>query len=316
MFTNMDYVYEVYKEKGFSKAAQKKYISQPALSAMVKKIEDKVGSSLFDRSTNPIQLTECGEEYIRTVEKIKELEESFGNYVGNLNELKTGRLMVGGTYWFSVYIIAPLIQKYHALYPGVQLALYEESSSVLEKKLFNGELDLLIDNYRLDDDIYEKQFFMKEELLLAVPKGFASNSGLEEYAMTAKDIKRGKHLQKKRKAVPVTAFQEEQFIILRTYNDTRKRVEEIFKRAEMKPKIQLKLNQILTTYHLTEQGVGISFISDTVVKKMENNGNMLYYKIDDPHTKRNVYLYYRKNKHLSKALTEFIRIAKMEMVLN
>ena len=77
MFANMDYVYEVYKEGSFSKAAANLYISQPALSATVKKIEKKIGMPLFDRSTVPVQLTECGKKYMKTAEKIMDLEEDF-----------------------------------------------------------------------------------------------------------------------------------------------------------------------------------------------------------------------------------------------
>ena len=72
MFHGMNYVMEVYKEQSFSKAAQNLYISQPALSAAIKRIEKKVGAPLFDRRTSPIQLTECGKEYIRTTERILE----------------------------------------------------------------------------------------------------------------------------------------------------------------------------------------------------------------------------------------------------
>lgn len=76
MFSGMNYVYEVYKEQSFSKAAENLYISQPALSSMIKKIETKIGMPLFDRSTSPIQLTECGKKYIKTAEKIMDLEMS------------------------------------------------------------------------------------------------------------------------------------------------------------------------------------------------------------------------------------------------
>ena len=61
MFTGKKYIYEVYKEKSFSKAAQNLYISQPSLSARIKKIEDQIGVPLFDRSTSPLKLTEIGE---------------------------------------------------------------------------------------------------------------------------------------------------------------------------------------------------------------------------------------------------------------
>lgn len=92
MFNGMKYVYEVYKERSFSNAARNLYISQPALSGMIKKIEKNIGMPLFDRSTTPIQLTECGKKYIKTAEKIMSLEDEFAYYVGKLDELKTGRL--------------------------------------------------------------------------------------------------------------------------------------------------------------------------------------------------------------------------------
>ena len=67
MFNSMNYVYEVYKERSFSKAAANLYISQPSLSATVKKVEERIGSPIFDRSVSPIQLTECGQHYIKAV---------------------------------------------------------------------------------------------------------------------------------------------------------------------------------------------------------------------------------------------------------
>ena len=65
MFQGMEYVYQVYKDKSFSKAAANLFISQPSLSANVKRVEKKVGFPIFDRSTKPLSLTECGKEYIR-----------------------------------------------------------------------------------------------------------------------------------------------------------------------------------------------------------------------------------------------------------
>ena len=69
MFQGMEYVYEVYKEKSFSKAAANLFISQPSLSANVKRVENRIGYPIFDRSTKPLGLTECGKEYIRCVEE-------------------------------------------------------------------------------------------------------------------------------------------------------------------------------------------------------------------------------------------------------
>ena len=67
IFDGMDYVYAVYKEKSFTKAARNLYISQPSLSASVKHVEERLGSPIFDRSTKPFTLTECGKKFSRKI---------------------------------------------------------------------------------------------------------------------------------------------------------------------------------------------------------------------------------------------------------
>ena len=315
MFGGMNYVYEVYKERSFSKAAEKLYISQPALSAMIKKIETKIGMPLFDRSMTPVQLTECGKKYIKTAEKIMDLEDEFAYYVGNLSELKTGHLSVGGTYLFSAFIIPPIIKKFGDTYPHVKISLFEGDTPLLEEKIFAGELDILIDNYILDEKIYEKKIFMEEHLILAVPAAFESNKKVRKYQMTAEDIRNDLHLDPIFPGVPLQNFKDVPFVVLRSHNDTRERVEAICRRAGMQPKYSLKLNQLLTTYHLTEYGMGASFVSDTVVKSLPADAGVVFYKIDDPKTVREVYLYYRKNKYLTRSMSEFIKFAIPEIEL-
>ena len=85
MFDGKEYVYAVYEEKSFSKAAQKLYITQPALSTAIKKVEKKIGTPIFDRSTSPIGLTPGGEVYIDAIEKLFALEQNTLNQLNNLN---------------------------------------------------------------------------------------------------------------------------------------------------------------------------------------------------------------------------------------
>ena len=73
MFQGMYYVYEVYKEMNFSRAARNLFISQPSLSAAVKKVETQIGFPIFDRSSSPIKLTDLGKEYIRSIEIIMDV---------------------------------------------------------------------------------------------------------------------------------------------------------------------------------------------------------------------------------------------------
>ena len=88
MFHEMRYVYAVYQEQSFSKAAEKLYISQPSLSAMVKRAEKRIGSDIFNRSTIPVTLTQTGEAYIAAVEKIMELETELRRQINIMHKLR------------------------------------------------------------------------------------------------------------------------------------------------------------------------------------------------------------------------------------
>ena len=70
----MNYVYEVYRQRSFTKAAQALYIAQPSLSQMVRKAEARIGAPIFDRSTSPIGVTELGRAYIRAAEQVLQIE--------------------------------------------------------------------------------------------------------------------------------------------------------------------------------------------------------------------------------------------------
>ena len=312
MFNGMKYVYEVYKERSFSNAARNLYISQPALSGMIKKIEKNIGMPLFDRSTTPIQLTECGKKYIKTAEKIMSLEDEFAYYVGKLDELKTGRLTVGSTYLFSSFVLPKYIKKFKASYPDVKVSLFEGNSNLLEKKLANGELDFVVDNYLLDEKVYDRISMMKERLLLAVPASFSSNRRASTYQLTVNDIINDVHLNPSFPAVPLKKFQDEPFMVMRQNNDTRDRVEAICKRANISLNVTLKLNQLMTVYHLLKFELGASFVSDTIVKSFPSNDTVLYYKLDDLAAVRDVYLFYRRNRYLTRSMEEFMKIVLEE----
>lgn len=309
MFSNMRYVYEVYKAGSFSKAAKNLYISQPSLSATVKKTEAKIGMPLFDRSMTPVQLTDCGKKYIEIAERMMDMQEEFSCYVGNLGELRSGHLNVGGTYLFMVFVLPAALQEFHKKYPEVKLQVYEGHTSQLEAMLFSGDLDLVVDNYPMDESVYGKQFFMEEHLLLAVPAAFQSNESAARWALTAADVIGQKHLEEKVEGVPLTLFQEEPFVVLRAHNDTRERVETICRNAGVMPHISLKLDQMLMAYRMSQKGMGISFVSDTVVRSQIPDPSLVYYKISDPEARRNVYFYYKRNKFFSRSMEEFIKIA-------
>lgn len=141
MFVWKKYVYEVYKERSFTKAAQNLYISQPSLSARIKKIEEIIGEPLFDRSTTPLQLTEVGKVYIEAAEEITQIEQRVENYINDLAGLKTGNLAVGASTLFAAYVVPSLITQFNQKFPDVHIQLIEGNTAELEEMLGSNALD-------------------------------------------------------------------------------------------------------------------------------------------------------------------------------
>lgn len=310
MFSNKEYIYEVYKQRSFSKAAAVLYISQPSLSATIKKTEQKLGYPIFDRSTNPIRLTECGKEYISCVEQMLLLEKEFREYISDLSDLRTGEISIGASHFFSSYMLPPVFNKFKGRYPQVSIDLVETDTTSLEKLLFKGQLDLIVDNYHFSEELYKKLLFYSETLLLAVPTHFGGNTQATDYLLSFEDITLGKHLAPSTKGVPLHFFQHDPFVLLKHGNDTRVRSDKICKEQNVTPIIALELDQLATAYHIAYQGLGMTIVSDTLVKKVNYDDRLSFYKLDSTHTKRDIYLYYKRNKKLSLAAKAFLATAR------
>lgn len=306
MFRWKQYVYEVYREKSFSKAAQNLYISQPSLSARIKKIEEQIGFPLFDRSTSPLQLTEVGEAYIKAAEEIKNIEDRVENYINNLSTLKTGHLEIGASNLFAAYILPPLITRFKQKFPDVHIQVTEGNTAQLEALLGNNTLDFVIDNYHYDSTLYNKELYCQENILLAVPKQFSEQENLKQFQLSYESIKNKEYLSDSYPAVPLKAFSSLPFITLTPGNDTRLRGDRLCREAGFHPNIILELNQQSTAYMAASTQLGATFISDILVSQLPSFENLVYYKLDGISAKRQVYFYYKNHKYKTRAMEEFL----------
>ena len=308
MFVWKKYVYEVYKERSFTKAAQNLYISQPSLSARIKKIEEIIGEPLFDRSTTPLQLTEVGKVYIEAAEEITQIEQRVENYINDLAGLKTGNLAVGASTLFAAYVVPSLITQFNQKFPDVHIQLIEGNTAELEEMLGSNALDFVIDNYHYDSILYNKELYCEENILLAVPKHFSVNEELGMYQLSYKNIKNKNYLSRKYPAVPLERFADLPFIMLTQGNDTRTRGDRLCRNVGFKPNIVLEFNQQSTAYMASSTQLGATFISDILVSQLPTFENLVYYKLDGEDAKRKVFFYYKTHKYKTRVMEEFIRM--------
>ncbi len=308
MYDEIDYVYEVYKEKSFSAAAKNLYVSQPALSSAIKKIEARFGIIIFDRSSQPITLTDEGKVYIEAIERIRAIKNGLETRLADISKLRTGHITVSGENYISSFIYPKIIIEFMSKYGGIDIEMVESNSHDLQNRLLGEEADLLID-YRFDAQLYDTYPITTEHVLLCVPKKLEINERLRDYVLTARDIKNGKHLKGDCAALELKEFKEETFVILKKGNYSHRHSMELCEEAGFVPKVKIYPDQLITSYNMSRAGMGVSMIPDLLVYSSPESGKCVYYKLTTKNSLRTLYLGFKKNRYMSRAVEAFIKTA-------
>ena len=304
----MNYVYEVYRQRSFTKAAQALYIAQPSLSQMVRKAEARIGAPIFDRSTSPIGVTELGRAYIRAAEQVLQIEADLQQYLDDTEKCLTGALTLGGTTFFTSYVLPPLISAFSDRFPRVQVRILEAHTAALERELREGELDFVMENCAFDPAVYDSIAYRAERLLLAVPASFAINEAAAAYRLTAEELQAGRDAP----GVPLALFKDEPFLLLKEGNDTRQRADRLCAKAGFRPGARLLLDQQLTAYYLACYGLGVTFVSDTLACSVPPDERLHFYLLDSPHARRAVSLVYKRSRFVTRPMREFLQLLSID----
>lgn len=304
MQAELEYIYAVHKAGSFSKAAESLYITQPALSMSVKKIESSLGIPLFDRSARPLQLTEAGRIYVAMIEKMIAIEEDSTNRIHDIHELKTGNLCIGGSHYINAYILPEAIAAFSAKYPGISLELVEASSATLADMLTERLIDI---TFSCRDDLI-KNFghtpAFTDHILLAVSPEILNL----DCALSAGEVLDGRHLESGCPAIPNESLDGLEYILLSEGNNLHDRAMTIFEEAGIRPRVRLEISQLATSYHLARAKLGAAFISDRMISQHEEA--LKFYKIDSPVTERQFYAVLPRREYTPKTVRVFLDYCK------
>jgi DNA-binding transcriptional LysR family regulator len=136
------YFVEVARREGFTRASESLHVTQPAISKMVKALEEELGTPLLLRERRRVRLTDAGRIVLERAQGILDALRGIEEEVMQLSELRRGRLRIGMPPIVGVAFIAPLLADYHQAYPGIVLELHEEGSREIEAHVMSRDLDV------------------------------------------------------------------------------------------------------------------------------------------------------------------------------
>lgn len=150
--------YTVANNGNITKASEELNISQPAISKSIKNLEEQLGGNLFVRTKRGVILTEEGKEFYSYIKQAIEYINNAENKFTELVNLETGCIKIGVSATLTKEFLLPYLEKFHKMYPKIDIQIITNISSELLPKLRNGLIDIVIlnlarENYGNDIDI-------------------------------------------------------------------------------------------------------------------------------------------------------------------
>jgi len=141
---DIEYVLSIAEAGSFSKAAKLLYISQPALSKSILRLEDELGVKLFIRHNNKTSLTRAGELFVEDAQKVLMLSAQIKKKMEDIQQNHDGRITFGISQYNGQIYFSKILLEFKRLYSNIKINVVEDFSANLERGLLTGDLDFAL----------------------------------------------------------------------------------------------------------------------------------------------------------------------------
>lgn len=278
----------VVRERSFSRAAEKLYRTQPAVSISVRKLEEWVGQPLFLRRAGAGKLTEAGTLLVEYAERMLNLREEARRSLEDLAGLRRGRLSLGVNE-SSIHALLPALERFRKRYPKIQIAIHRVFSRDIPREILNYRLDVGIASYRPAEEALAAVEFLRDDLTFVVPP---------------------RHRLAKQRRVSIGELGEEVFIAHIVASPYRERVIQLFARHRVPLRMDVEMPTIESITRFVERGMGVAIVPRMCVRREVELGQLAEVRIREMRLRRDLFLIFRRDKPLSQATQAFIRLLR------
>lgn len=287
-FVTLQYVVSVAELKSISRAAERHYITQPAMTKCINKIEQQLGVKLFDRSIIPIRLTYAGEKYIAGAKKILAAKEELDGEMEEILGRKKDCIRFGIPSSRSAAWLPYILPPYLSAYPGVEIKIIEGTSISFEKDLLSGEIDVCITSLPIETSGIAYEPIVEEQIMLVIARDHPifENKPIENIPLMLRYIDPEK-------------LNGQSFITLTPSQGFYHSIYQIFERHNIHPEIVLETPNANTAYSLAAKNMGITISSVKRALSNRSTPTPIFCTADDPPFSRTLVAAYKKDRELS-----------------
>lgn len=282
------YFVAVAEEENFTRAAAKCHVSQPSLSAQIIKLEEELGSRLFNRLGRRVELTTAGTFFEKRARSILMEVENAKREIGEGEGEPRGQLRVGVTPTVGPYLLPPVLARCRERFPELKIRVEESSRGTLMDNLVDGQLEVVISSYSGGVAHIDAEPILQEALNLVVPRG---------------------HPLADQQEISIEDFKDEPLILLGESLVLGDKVIELFGRNDFEPIIGALCSQVSTAKALVHSGVGLSILPE-MARETVSPYDVVFKTLNSARMTRLLFALTHERRYLSSGARAFLEVVR------
>ena len=287
--TQLEFFVTVVSEGSFSKAAERVYRTQPAVSIAIRRLEEEVGAPLFERSQKTPVLTEAGQLVYDYAKRILSLRDQAREVVTELRSLERGRVRIGANESTSLYLLPHVILNFREQHPNVKVEIYRHVSERLPIEVLDRNVDFALLAYEPVDSDLESFLILRDELVLIMPP---------------------EHPLARRDSVTVKELGQESFLAHNVKTASRYKVIEVFEQHHTPLNITLELATVETIKRFVQLNIGLAFVPRMCVSEELERGTLNTIPVKGLTYHRTLWVTHRRQMTFSHAAAAFLKVLR------
>jgi DNA-binding transcriptional LysR family regulator len=278
----------VARERRFSRAAEKLYRTQSAVSQTIRKLEVELGEALFDRSSREGVLTDAGKVLVEYAEKLLNLRGEAAESLAELRELQKGKLVIAANEFTALYLL-PVLAEFRRLHPMIKITVQRALGSHIHDDVLRYRAEFGVLSYEPQEPSLHSVVVYLDELVFVVPP---------------------KHPLASAKAVSIRQLGAESFVAHIVSSPYRDKVLQLFKTHKTPLHMDLELPTLQAIKQFVALGNGVALIPEISVETELARGELVRIPVRELQLKRKLRLIYRRDANLSHAARALLKVVE------
>lgn len=278
----------VAREGGFSRAAEKLYRTQSAVSQAIRKLEAEIGEPLFDRSTRDGVMTDAGKVLQEYAERLLNLRENAREALAELRELQKGKLVLGANEFTALYLLR-VLAEFRRLHPAIRIVVQRSLGSQIPDDIRRHNCEFGVLTYDPQDPELASVVVYSDELIFVVPP---------------------QHPLARESQVSIRQLGAESFVAHIVSSPYREKVIQAFEKHKTPLHMGVELPTLQAIKRFVAMGNGVAFLPEISVEDEIARGELVRIPVQELRVHRKLRLVYRKSAALSHAGRAFLKIAE------